>query len=252
MATCQHDGWPRPVPNLEPMTIDNDALPLVFAGPILRRSSPERLALWLAVREPVRVRITINAGDEAARDIVLAPGETTTCRLLTAGTYLHYLLIDLAFDEPLHSDRWIGYAVALQTLNESAAHWEECTDGTHDLCYPGRYSFGFVLPTMVGSVLHGSCRKPHHPGGDGLVEADRLLARTRPRQSVAVLTALVPELVHPAAEYAGDPTQARGNAARPPPAQRQRHRSCRDRWAGDALANPPTVDRWSGSHLLAA
>jgi hypothetical protein len=153
-------------------------LPLVFAGPILRRSSPERLVLWLAVREPVRVRITIDAGEASAREIVLEPGETSTCRLLTAGTHLHYLLIDLAFDELLPSDRWIDYAVALQPLTEPSASWRACTDGTHDLCYPGRRLPGFVLPARVGSVLHGSCRKPHHPNqGDGLVEADRLLER---------------------------------------------------------------------------
>jgi hypothetical protein len=159
------------------MTVDSDPLPLVFAGPILRRSSPERLVLWLAVREPVRLRITIDAGEASARDTVLTPGETTSCRLLTAGTYLHYLLIDLAFDEPLPSDRWIGYEVAMQPLTQASAGWQGCTDAMHDLCYPGKQSPGFVLPTRVGSLLHGSCRKPHHPGGDGLVEADRLLAR---------------------------------------------------------------------------
>lgn len=160
------------------MTFDNNRLPLVFAGPILRRSSPERLVLWLAVREPVRVRITIDAGAASARELVLAPGETPACRLLTAGARLHYLLIDLAFDEPLPRDRWIDYTVALQALTETAASWQPCTDGTHDLCYPGKESPGFVLSARVASVLHGSCRKPHHPDqGDGLVEADRLLER---------------------------------------------------------------------------
>jgi hypothetical protein len=159
------------------MIVANDKLPLVFAGPILRRTSPERLVLWLAVREPARVRIGIDAGKVSARDVVLTPGETTACRLLTAGTRLHYLLIDLAFEEPLPLDRWIGYTVALQPLNEPSVGWQGCTDNMHDLCYPGKQSPGFVLPSRVGSLLHGSCRKPHHPGGDGLVEADRLLAR---------------------------------------------------------------------------
>lgn len=159
------------------MTIVSNPLPLVFAGPILRRSSPERLVLWLAVREPVRVHITIDAGESSSRDILLTPGETTSCRLLTAGAHLYYLLIDLGLDEPLPPDRWIGYALAVQSLTDPSADWQGCAEGSNDLCYPGKESPGFVLPSRVGSLLHGSCRRPHHANGDGLVEADRLLAR---------------------------------------------------------------------------
>lgn len=159
------------------MTHASRALPLVFAGPILRRISAQRLVLWLAVREPVRVRLAIHAGEAAAHDYVLTPGETAACRLLTAGAHLHYLLIDLPLNEPLPLDRWIGYDVTLQPLNAASTEWQGCTADPQELCYPGQTSPGFVLPSRVGSLLHGSCRKPHHPGGDGLVEADRLLAR---------------------------------------------------------------------------
>lgn len=158
------------------MTGKETSLPLVFVGPILRRSSAQQLVLWLAVREPVRVHITIDAGEETPRDIELAPGQAA-CRLLTAGAHLHYMLLDLSFDVPLPQDRWISYTVALQSLAEPATGWSGCADWAPALFYPGKNSPGFMLPSRVGSLLHGSCRKPHYPGRDGLVEADRLLAR---------------------------------------------------------------------------
>jgi hypothetical protein len=149
---------------------------MVLAGPILRRSTPQRLVLWLAVREPARVRIEIDHGQGSPFDRVLDPGQTGL-RSVTAGTHLHYLLIDLHLDGPLPLDRWIGYSLALQPLTAPEGTWSHTADWAPDLCYPGKPSPGFVLPSRVGSLLHGSCRKPHHPRGDALVEADRLLAR---------------------------------------------------------------------------
>ena len=39
----------------------------------------------------------------------------------------------------------------------------------------GKTSPGFVLPTRVRALLHGSCRKPHHDSEDALVLGDRWL-----------------------------------------------------------------------------
>jgi hypothetical protein len=166
------------------LTDPGKSLPLVLAGPILRRATPEQLVLWLAVREPVRVHIAIDPGPGSPFDQVLDPGHTGL-RLVSAGTHLHYLLIDLRLDEPLPQDRWLGYTLALQPLMAAQGTWSHCTEWAADLCYPGKTSPGFVLPSRVGSLLHGSCRKPHHPRGDALVEADRLLARCLEQDAVA-------------------------------------------------------------------
>jgi hypothetical protein len=166
------------------MTDLTTSLPLVLAGPILRRCAPGRLVLWLAVREPVRVRIRLDAGEGGLHERLLAPGEPG-CRMLSAGTRLHYLLIDLALDQPLSTDRWIGYTLDLQSLSTPAGPWSGCADWAPDLCYPEHPSPGFVLPSRVSSLLHGSCRKPHYPDRDGLAEADRLLARCLERSALA-------------------------------------------------------------------
>jgi hypothetical protein len=158
------------------MTSTGNALPLVLAGPLLRRSSPQQLVLWLAVREPVRARITIDPGEVPALDRLVAPGQPG-CRCVTAGAHLHYLLVGLRLAEPLPRDRWISYAVRLQSLAAREGRCLHCADAAPDLCYPEKTSPGFLLPSRVGSLPHGSCRKPHHAGGDGLFEADRLLNR---------------------------------------------------------------------------
>ncbi|MGB5200283.1 MAG: alkaline phosphatase family protein, partial [Sedimenticolaceae bacterium] len=151
-------------------------LPLVLAGPILRRLTAQRVTLWLAVREPVRARLTLTCGEASPRSYALEPG-TAAFRSLTAGEQLHYLLIELALDAALPYDRWIGYTLALQPLSGEEKGWQDSSEWAPDLCYPGKSSPGFLLPSRVAAVLHGSCRKPHFPGRDGLVQADHLLAR---------------------------------------------------------------------------
>lgn len=149
---------------------------MVLAGPMLRQCTPTRMVCWMVVREPVRLRIQVRPDMGALREQVLAPGEPGY-RLLSAGTHLHYVLIDLQFDPCLPTDAWIGYTVALQALADTDGPWLDWTQWAPELCYPGQSSPGFVLPSRVHSLLHGSCRKPHHAGADGLVEADRLLKR---------------------------------------------------------------------------
>jgi hypothetical protein len=50
------------------MTTARSSLPLVLAGPLLRRASPQQVVLWLAVREPLRVRITMQPGEGPSRE----------------------------------------------------------------------------------------------------------------------------------------------------------------------------------------
>ena len=151
-----------------------DEAPLVLAGPILRLVTPQRLVLWLALSRPVRVRLDLDGAAIESRRFLLEPG-APGCRQLSAGTRLHYLLIDVALAGPLPTERWIGYDLALQPLQPAEAPWQDWRDWAPELCYPGQRSPGFRVPARIQALLHGSCRRPHHPGPDGLAEADRLL-----------------------------------------------------------------------------
>ncbi|MCW5612051.1 MAG: alkaline phosphatase family protein [Rubrivivax sp.] len=149
-----------------------DAPGVVLAGPLLRRVEPRRVALWLATSRAVRVRV----------DLHLHDGRTWSPRLrqrdLRAGARLHLQLLQLELDEDLPAGRWTGYRVWWAPPGADESTWTDTT--TPELCYPGRDTPGFVHQPRVAALLHGSCRKPHHAGGDGLVRADEHL-----RQCVA-------------------------------------------------------------------
>jgi hypothetical protein len=149
---------------------------LVLAGPILRRVTPERMTLWLALQTPCRIRLDLDWDGAPAVARVLTPG-TPELQLLSAGHRLHYALIDLALETPLPQDRWIGYAVSIQPLADETGPWHPWSEWAPDLAYPGQSTPGFRLPSRAAAVLHGSCRKPHHDQGDALAQADALLQR---------------------------------------------------------------------------
>lgn len=157
-----------------------DALPLVLAGPILRRVEARRLVWWLATSAAVRVRLTLDTGEGESVQHELVPG-SDACRNIAAGEHLHLVLIDLPLTRDLPAQRWVGYSLAVQPLEDHGAggqdvqDWQDWKRWAPDLCYPGRATPGFVYQPRMTALLHGSCRKPHHPEGDGLVVADRLL-----------------------------------------------------------------------------
>ena len=140
-------------------------LPLVLAGPILRLCSPKRFVLWMAVSELMRIRITLNCPKAGRLQRLLLPSDPGVT-WLTAGRNLHYVMIDLNLDHDLDRDVWIGYEVDLQPLTDTNQSWIRWQEWAPDLCYPGKSSPGFVLPSRVYSLMHGSCRKPHHTSSD--------------------------------------------------------------------------------------
>ncbi len=159
-------------------------VPGLLAGPILRRATPQRLTWWLALGEPMRVRLTLVPAQGDVRTIELEPGHRAW-RHLAAGRHLHYLLIDLSLDEPLPVDCWIGYDLSFQPVEGETRAWRDLRELAGDLVYPGRDTPGFVITSRVRSLLHGSCRRPHYHGGEGLERTDDLLARCLAADTVA-------------------------------------------------------------------
>ena len=132
------------------------------------------MVLWMAVRECTRIRIRLTPSATDMVEFVLAPN-AEGCTWLQAGRHLHYVLIDLQLPAPLPTDEWVGYSVAVESTDTPEPTWLDEQHWAPELCYPGKTTLGFVLPSRIRRLLHGSCRKPHHAGGDGLVEADRIV-----------------------------------------------------------------------------
>ncbi|WP_027906775.1 alkaline phosphatase D family protein [Pseudomonas taiwanensis] len=149
----------------------SSSLPLVLAGPVLRRLEPQRLAIWLACTQPLQPEFTLDC-----------PGITprTDCQVIPVGKHAYLHLLDIHFAQPLPCNVELQYDVLLG--GRGIADWAE------HLLYPGQRRPNFVLRERLDQLLHGSCRKPHHPATDGLLCADRLLQQCqRPEQRPALL-----------------------------------------------------------------
>ncbi|TBU96912.1 alkaline phosphatase family protein [Phytopseudomonas dryadis] len=148
-------------------------LPPVLAGPLLRRLQPGRLVLWLvATRE---LSLTLRLGDNEHR-----LGDDS-CQRLTIGRHAVMHLIDLRLDTPLPQDERIDYDLLIDGARGIA-------DWAPHLLYGEARQPNFVLRAHIDHLLHGSCRKPHHPSADGLLCADRLLAEPHaPHERPALL-----------------------------------------------------------------
>ena len=150
----------------------NTALPLVLAGPVLRRLEPQRLAIWLVATQPLQPTFVLD---------LPAPTANLACEVIAIGTQAFVHLLDIHFDQPLPCNKALHYDLLLDS-------GQGITDWAPHLLYPGSQRPSFVLRERLEQLLHGSCRKPHYPAADGLLCADRLLQQCQqPQERPALL-----------------------------------------------------------------
>ena len=154
------------------------ALPVVLAGPILRRVEPGEVTVWVALKESHTVTLDVFEGTGGARTKV-ATGNRATVQL---GTSLHVVAVtalpatggqDLAPGKVYFYDLELdnGKKLASPGMLTSAGSAAGLTYHNDDLP-----SFS-LPPTNMDDVrlAHASCRKPHAPGMDALVAVDLML-----------------------------------------------------------------------------
>jgi hypothetical protein len=141
---------------------ENRALPDVLVGPLLRRLEPTRLVLWLVGSRALALTLRL----QGRVDIPLDGGQ---CTVIAVGTHAFVHLIDVPLDSALPFDELIEYDLLIDG-ETGIAGWAP------HLLYDSATCPNFVLRSRVDQLLHGSCRKPHHPASDGLLCVDQLLA----------------------------------------------------------------------------
>ncbi|SDQ56151.1 hypothetical protein SAMN04490186_0989 [Pseudomonas grimontii] len=153
-----------------------DTLPTVLAGPLLRRLEPRRLVLWLVGSQALALTLRLHIPGQN-RDIPLNRGQ---CEIVPVGRHAFIHLIDVPLDDALPQDVVIGYDLLID--DTGIAEWAP------HLVYANAHCPSFVLHSRIHQLVHGSCRKPHHPAGEGLLCVDRLLAEAHtPAQRPALL-----------------------------------------------------------------
>lgn len=149
----------------------SQSLPLVIAGPILRRLESRQVCLWLVTSQPCQISLTLQQHNNKQRlfDSQLTAQQIQHYRV---GEKAYVVHIDVTPTQELTANTRFDY-----DLNFIDAHGQQhsLADCVTNLCYPGCTQPNFRFQTRLSNVLHGSCRKPHHPGGDALLRVDQLI-----------------------------------------------------------------------------
>ncbi|MGE7959045.1 alkaline phosphatase D family protein [Pseudomonas sp. NPDC089530] len=166
-----------------PQTTPADTtLPPVLAGPLLRRLEPTRLVLWLVGSRALPLTLRLQPGTGPALELSL---DARHCQIIPVGRQAFIHLIDMPLDSALPQDVAIAYDLLINDAGDGA---RAIADWAPHLLYADARMPEFVLHSRIDNLLHGSCRKPHHPANDGLLCVDQLLAqRPAPERRPALL-----------------------------------------------------------------
>ncbi len=187
-------------------------LPLILAGPILRRTESQAVTVWLALKAPRQVELKVYSTEGGTGEIVDRPLLQGTSSTVQLGKYLHVVAVTAKAigSNCLTSGQIYAYDIEFAGSQESPSGvpgleherenllsclWPIAADSS--LLGPQRISyFDHQLPTFALPpddlnylrIAHGSCRKPHGGGRDALpildssIEQFAGMANSRPHQ----------------------------------------------------------------------
>ncbi|WP_299691388.1 alkaline phosphatase D family protein [uncultured Vibrio sp.] len=149
-------------------------LPLLLAGPILRKTTATEVVVWLATSSLLTGRAELytraSDSDQAPSGAELEPFYHSSLAehdSIQVGTHAWITLIRLQGEFPTNTPLEYDLHTPLGSLAELAPH----------LIYNGNSRVEFKISTTADYILHGSCRNPHHPSKDSLVAADNQIAK---------------------------------------------------------------------------
>ncbi len=152
-------------------------LPLFFTGPVLRRTTPDNIVFWWVSPHPINGAIqlwtdTTNRENHPQQEFPFTNQNLTTFKV-GERAYIHLLNVHLT--EALPTGTAIEYDFKLQLPDETSSSITETqlSDYLPEIRYPGQKRPSFVVQPHVHSILHGSCRNPHHDSEDSLLAADK-------------------------------------------------------------------------------
>ncbi len=158
-------------------------LPLVLAGPILRRTEPGSVTVWLTVRRPV-TNLTLEIVDPSGPSTLMSGRLSAT---LALGDALHLAVIN-ASGATLASDRIYHYDIVFGSEGNKRLNGvgilsptSAGSGGVDRITYGTAPLPSFTLPPDNLNdlrLLHGSCRKPHGGEKDALAAVHQILQST--------------------------------------------------------------------------
>ena len=175
-------NWSQTVSEYLPK-IEN--LPLILAGPILRRTESDRVTVWLALKESrslqIQVYKTSEQGSAIGKIVLEATGNT-----VKLGKHLHIIAITAKPKgfEQLQPDTIYAYNIfcnddySQSSVGQRFSLLDDLKSSIYSLSYFAHKLPTFSLPPEDLNhlkIIHGSCRKPHGGGKDTLSCIDNLI-----------------------------------------------------------------------------
>ncbi|MBW4611782.1 MAG: PhoD-like phosphatase [Desmonostoc vinosum HA7617-LM4] len=162
-------------------------LPLILAGPILKKIEPDSVTVWVALKQSCQAKLkvyeTTNHG-ETLGDF-LWEGQRSTVAL---GKYLHVVAVTARSQVGyrLSSDRIYAYDLQFTATDGTVQTLQQALN-SNCISYFEHQQPTFVLPPnrlQDLQIIHASCRKPHGQGFDALPILDCLIeaAANQPRR----------------------------------------------------------------------
>ncbi|MDC0612429.1 alkaline phosphatase family protein [Vibrio sp.] len=144
-------------------------LPLIYAGPIVRRCDKDGVTLWFATREPLIGHIFLYDN----HSIPLGCLDFAQAEQIRVGKNVWITLANVRFNIP--EDGIVHYSFSTQSgsMTELLPHLSYESDL---ISVEGRLCLTLKLTGKAEHVLHGSCRCPHTDNLDALPAVDRRLA----------------------------------------------------------------------------
>ncbi|MGF1724647.1 alkaline phosphatase family protein [Photobacterium nomapromontoriensis] len=152
----------------------SSTLPLILAGPMMRKVTATELTFWLALSVPLSGELTVYWSGE---EVPLFSGDLADGQHIQIGQQAWIYQVTFSGDFPVNSP--LEYQITTQqgTITELQPH----------LLYPGEERPSFIIKTQADYVMHGSCRNPHYPSKDSLVAADNKIASQTVEERPALL-----------------------------------------------------------------
>ena len=152
----------------------HETLPLILAGPILRKCHKQQVTIWLALSsQPTSICLTLRTRKTGE---VLFDGQLNKQQLksICVGKHAHITLIDLSLDDALPVNETIEYQITFNGGNKT----QTLANLTPSLCYPEHDLPNFVIKETLDNIIHGSCRKPHAHCDDALPQIDSVIGKS--------------------------------------------------------------------------
>ncbi|SLM47431.1 conserved protein of unknown function [Nitrospira japonica] len=158
-----------------------ETLPLVLAGPMLRKVTPDSVTVWFALKESVS-EVYLEVLNDMGQPVMSGTRPT-----IAIGTNLHLVAVTATIIPPrveLEKNIVYRYQVEFRS-NGTTTKLADVIDIRAKLAYEPYDLPSFCLPPEDLNqlrLIQGSCRKPHGRGKDALAILDDLIAQATSSQ----------------------------------------------------------------------